>query len=93
MGFCCRGLGWGGWSGWGGLGLLGPTLIGLVLLVGVVAVLGLGAIWVVRRSGQAQGAMDAPRKRGGPLDIARQRLAAGELTMEEFEEIRDRLRR
>jgi len=90
MGFCCGGWGWGGW---GGLGMIGPIIIGLVMLAGVVAVLGLGAIWVVGRGSRGREATDIGRRGEDPVDIARRRLAAGELTREEFDELRDRLRR
>lgn len=92
MGFCARGLGWGGWGhmgGWGGLAWLGP-LFGVTLFLGLVALLALGAFWLVRRLGQpaATGLQMGPE----PLEIARRRLGAGEITPAEFEELRDRLR-
>ncbi len=84
MGFCCNGFGWGGW---GSLGILGLVL-NLVLFMGVLVMLGLGTAWLVRLF-SPQGA----RRGGGmdPLEIARRRLAAGEITIAEFEEMRDRL--
>jgi len=88
MGWCCSGLGWGGWGAWGGLGLIG-LILNLVLFVGVLAVLGGGTVWLVRRL--SRGA-PAPKAGTDPLEIARRRLAAGEITLAEFEEIRDRLR-
>lgn len=93
MGFCCSGLGWGTgmpWGGaWGGLGILGP-IFGLVLSAGLLGVLGLGTVWLVRQLGHQP---TAPSERGDPLEIARRRLAAGEITLAEFEEIRGRLQR
>lgn len=69
--------------------MLGPIL-GLVFFVSVVAVLGLGTAWLVRQLGRRP----AASKVGvDPLEIARRRLAAGEITVAEFEEIRDRLQR
>jgi putative membrane protein len=88
MGSCCGGLGWGGW---GGMGVIGPIL-SLVVFAGVLAVLGLGTVWVVRKLGQGGATMTGSRPMDEALDIARRRLAAGEITAEEFEEIRDRLR-
>jgi putative membrane protein len=86
MGVCCGGL------GWGGMGLVG-LLLSLVFFAGMVGVLGLGAVWVIRQVGRGETATNsAPRPAGEPLEIARRRLAAGEITTEEFEEIRDRLR-
>jgi len=87
MGFCCNGFGWGSWMGWGG-GWVG-LILNLVFFAGVLAVLGFGAAWLAR---QLRG---RPLVVGGetdPWEIVRQRLAAGEITIEEFEEIRDRLR-
>lgn len=85
IGWCCRGLSWGMW---GGLGLVG-LILNLVLFVGVLVVLGGGALWLVRRLGRG-----APSAAAGvdPLDVARRRLAAGEITPTEFEELRERLR-
>ena len=89
MGFCCNGFGWGGWGAWVGLGVLGLVL-NVVFFVGLLAVLGLGAVWLVRQLSRRPVASDAE---GDPLEIARRRLAAGEITVAEFEEIRDRLQR
>lgn len=87
----CSGLGWESWGhmgGWRGLGLLAP-LFGVALLVGLMAVLALGAIWLAR---QAPGPLTAvPQAKDDPLRIAQRRLAAGDITAEEFEEIRSRL--
>jgi|YelNatPaOPRAMG01_1025707.scaffolds.fasta_scaffold58164_1 uncharacterized membrane protein len=89
MGWCCGGWGgWGAWgSGWGILGILGLVL-NLLLFLGLLALLGLGIAWLVRQMGRRPAAPGGP----DPLEIARRRLAAGEITLAEFEEIRDRLR-
>lgn len=86
MGFCCNGFGWGAW---GSLGIVGPIL-SLVFFVGVLAVLGLGAAWLVRQLARRSAIPEAGED---PLEIARRRLAAGEITIAEFEEMRDRLQR
>jgi uncharacterized membrane protein len=49
--------------------------------------LGLGTMWVVR---QMRHRSPAPAAGLKPLEIARRRLAAGEITVAEFEEIRYR---
>jgi putative membrane protein len=85
MGVCYGGL------GWGGMGLIGPIL-SVVLFAGVLGVLGLGAVWAIRQLGRGERATSPPRPGGEPLEIAQRRLAAGEITTEEFEEIRERLR-
>ncbi len=86
MGFCCGGLGW-GLGGWGGLGILG-LILNVVLVIGLGILVVLGVRWVARQF--------APRGDAGPaqtdaLEIARRRLAAGEIGVQEFEEIRKRL--
>ena len=83
MGWCWNGFGWGGWGGLGGVG----PILSLVFFAGVLALLGLGTVWLVRQIRQPT----ASRAGSDPLDIARRRLAAGEITIAEFEEIRDRL--
>lgn len=88
MRFCCNGLGWGRMGGWPGFGLLG-LVFGAVLLVGVLALLTLGAVWLARRSSVSGTGL--PDGREDPLDVARHRLAAGDITSTEFEEIRARL--
>jgi len=87
MGGCCSSFGWGGWGAWSGLGTVG-LILNLVFFVGLLAVLGVGTVWLVRQiRRQPLGPVDRP----DPLDIARRRLAAGEITAAEFEEIRERL--
>lgn len=91
MGFCTNGLGWGGWGhmgGWGGAGWLG-LLVGLTLFVGLLALLALGAIWLARRTKLQAAAVSAAQTK--PLELARRRLASGEITPTEFEELRERL--
>jgi uncharacterized membrane protein len=86
MGFCCNGLGWGGWMPWGGTWV--GLVLNLVLSVGVLSVLGLGTAWLVRKFSRRPA---APETGEVPLEIARRRLAAGEITVAEFEGIRDRV--
>lgn len=87
MGGLCGGLGWGGWGAWGGLGVVG-LILNLVFYVGLLAVLGLGTTWLVRQLSRQPVAAKAGTD---PLEIARRRLAAGDITVGEFEEIRSRL--
>jgi uncharacterized membrane protein len=88
MGFCCNGFGWGGWGAWGGLGTVG-LILNLVFFAGVLTVLGVATAWLVRRLSRSP---LAPAAGVDPLEIARRRLAAGEITVAEFEDISDRLR-
>ncbi len=80
MGWYCSGFGWGG--GWAGL------LLNVVFFVGALSFLGLGIAWLVRRLGHRSLVQTVETEF---LDIARRRLAAGEITVAEFEEIRDQL--
>jgi len=88
MGFC-EGFNWGGWGTWGGLGIVG-LILNLVLFVGLLAILGLGITWLIRQLGRRPA---VPETGVDPLGIAQRRLAAGEITIAEFEEGRDRLQR
>jgi hypothetical protein len=45
MGFCWNGFGWGAWGGLGIIGLIAK----LVYFAGLLAVLGLGTVWLVRQ--------------------------------------------
>jgi uncharacterized membrane protein len=84
MGFCCNGFGWGAWGGLGTVGLI----LNVVFFVGMLALLGLGTAWLVRQFGPRP---VSPQAGVDPLEIARRRLAAGEITVAEFEQISDRL--
>ena len=104
MGYCLNGLGWGGWGHMGRWGHMGGRgggwiipLLGLTLFIGAVVLLAVGAVWLARRS-QLQlspvgGSQSGPSGSGpsGPMETARRRLAAGEITPAEFEELRERL--
>jgi uncharacterized membrane protein len=87
MGFCCNGFGWGGWMGMGG-GWIG-MILNVALFAGVLALLVLAVVWFAR---QFRRTTPTGATVPDPLEIARRRLAAGEITLLEFEEIRDRLR-
>ena len=84
----CQGLfGWGGWTGMGG-GWIG-LILNAVPFAGVLALLGLVGVWFARQFRHTTPVSSSP---SDPLEIARRRLAEGEITVPEFEEIRDRLR-
>ena len=86
MGFCGNGLRSMHGSGWGTLG----GILGILFFLGVMLVLVVAAVWLFRRlSRQSQ----SPRASEDALEIARRRLAAGEITIADFEEIRETLRR
>lgn len=75
--------------GWGSLGLIGPIL-SVMFFVGLLAVLGLGSAWLARQFGRRPAT--SPPMEVDPLAIARRRLGAREVSLAEFEEIRERLR-
>lgn len=85
MGFCCNGLGW-GVGGWGSLGVVG-LILNAVFIIGLLALTFFGVRWAVRQFAPRGGAYST----GDALEIARRRLAAGEISVDEFEEIRRRL--
>ena len=68
---------WGGWWWW----IVGPIMM-VLFWGGIIAV----AVWGIR---QFAGGRDSGR---GPIDIARERYARGEITAEEFEKLRRDLR-
>lgn len=73
-------MGMGG--GWIGL------ILNVALFAGVLVLLGLAVVWLAR---QFKRTTPTAEVTSAPLEIARRRLAAGEITVPEFEEIRDRL--
>ena len=86
MGFGCNGMRWGSW---GGHGLVGPIL-GFVVWAVVLVALVVGIVWLVRRLGTRP---KETQKQETPLNAARRRLASGEITVGEFDEIARRLQR
>ena len=87
MGHCCGGFGWGHLGG--GMGILG-LLLSLLIVAGLSLALGLGILWAVRTL-RRRPVGAAPDVGMDPLEIARRRLARGEITLEEFEVIREHL--
>ena len=62
--------------------------IGLFLIIAVIAIIAYNSGW--RLQGFASQAAPTPDSKS-PLDIAKERYARGELTKEEFEQIRHNL--
>ena len=88
MGLGCYGMGWGGWSRWGGMGPLGHIL-GLAFWIALLALLVIGVIWLAQRFRREPRAVMAGE---APLEAVRRRLAAGEITPGEYDEILHGLR-
>ncbi len=76
MWYHCDALGWGNW------------VVNGALLIGTLAVFAVVLTWV---GSQLRRRSPTRTERADPLEITRSRLATGEITIEEFEAIRDRL--
>ncbi|MGC9469785.1 MAG: hypothetical protein ACP5HS_14405 [Anaerolineae bacterium] len=76
---------WGLGAGGGVLGAVG-SLLGFLFFLGLLALFVLAAIWLIRRTQATSTAMP------GELGLLRRRLAAGEITLEEYHRIREELR-
>ena len=87
-GFCCDRIGGGGIGPWG-MHSPGGFIWGLVFWAAIVLLV-VGTIWLLRRRKRQPQAVAAEVI---PLDVARRRLAAGEITASEFDEIWERLQR
>ena len=81
MGFCRF-----GWGHGGGMGIIGPIL-GLLFFIALLVLLAFGIRWLVRHS-STRASTGASTE---ALDVAKRRLAAGEISIQEFEDIRSRL--
>ena len=88
MGWCEGGFSHGGMMGGGRF--MFPFFGFLVFAVVAVAVV-LFVVWLVRRSHHATSSGPYHSAMATPFQVAQRRLAAGEITVEEFERIRERL--
>jgi len=70
-----EGMGW--WMVFGGI-------VMILFWVGVFALV----VWVIARLVGHEGSRSAAGKKYNPLDIARERYARGEITKEQFEQIK-----
>jgi len=75
----------------GGMGMFGP-LLGLLFLLSFLALLVVIVIWLVRRSSRATSGAGVYGGSTAALDVVQNRLASGEITVEEYHRIRDELR-
>ncbi|MFH1383298.1 MAG: SHOCT domain-containing protein [Chloroflexota bacterium] len=69
-----------GWGLWGGMALM--MLLGVIFWGGIIALIIWGILKVVRSSGSGTAS------RHDALDIARERYARGEITKEQFEQLK-----
>ena len=75
----------------GGLGMFG-SLLGLLFLLSFLTLLVVIVIWLVRRSSRATSGAGVYGGSTAALDVVQNRLASGEITVEEYHRIRDELR-
>lgn len=71
---------WGGW--WAGMGLM---MVWMVVFWGGIIALIIWGIMRLTRSGNSRGGNGEKRS---PLDIAKERYARGEITKEQFEQLK-----
>lgn len=74
----------GGWGGWGGGANLWLGLLTMLFWVLILAGIGLVVVWAVRHMGPRETTDSSPRA----LDILKERYARGELTREQYEQMR-----
>jgi putative membrane protein len=69
---------WWNWGNWWGMGLM--TLFMVLFWGGVIALI----IWLIARSRRNQ----VSGEKSGPIEIAKERYAKGEITREQFEQLK-----
>jgi putative membrane protein len=74
----------GGFAGFWVMALISGVL-GLVLTVGLIALIVLGIRWLIRQDRAAGGAAAPPEVSPDPMEVLRRRYASGEIDDEEFE--------
>ena len=81
-----RGYGWGMMGGWGF-----PLMGGIGMLLFWLLIIG-GVVWLVQAAARGAGpsGLSAPTSES-PLDILKRRYARGEITKEQYEEMRQHL--
>ena len=87
------GYGWGGpWGGWMGPGMMGGYGFGLGILMSLFWVLVIGGVGLLvfrlLGSGPAATTPDGPATGNRALDILRERYARGEISKEQFDQMR-----
>jgi uncharacterized membrane protein len=85
MGWYCSGYG----SGWGSMHGFG--IPGFFVFILLLALVGYGIYWLIRQSLLPVRQSVYPDSQAQAIHIAQSRLASGEISLTEFEEIRDRI--
>lgn len=86
VGWDAWGMGPTTWGHMGGWGMMGMMFVWPVLLLVVLGVVVAGAAWIAQSS--TRGGAGAAPAGEAPLDILKRRYAAGEITREQFDEMR-----
>lgn len=87
MGWGCPGYGMNG--GWSFMGMLPGLIIFFAFLIVIIV----AVLWLIRRGQSVNTIGQSAGSHINPLQIAQKRLAAGEITTAEYEEIRDRIQK
>jgi putative membrane protein len=74
----------GGFAGFWVMALISGVL-GLVLTVGLIALIVLGIRWLIRQDRAAGGGAATPELPEDPMEVLRRRYASGEIDDEEYE--------
>ena len=72
---------WSAW-GWGWMALM--TVVMVIFWGGIIALI----VWAITRFTRSRNIGGSPGERRSPLDIAKERYARGEITKEQFEQIK-----
>lgn len=87
---CCGGF-FGGMGGWG---IFGP-IVGLLFTLGLIIGFVILAVWAVRQLSSRSTGIDSKEEASGsahkPLEILKARYARGEITRDEFQEMKAEL--
>ncbi len=73
---------WNAWGGWWGMGLM--MLLMVIFWGGIIALI----IWGITRLVRTGSGRADTTERRSPLDIAKERYARGEITKEQFEQLK-----
>jgi len=77
---------WWDWNTWGGwwAGMIVMMLLMLIFWGGVIALI----VWAIAKFARREASGELRGEKRNPLDIAKERYAQGEITKEQFEQIK-----